>query len=245
MKYLIGANFKMYKSHKDLQEYFDQFVNNYACFVNIDLMIAPMTVCLGTASEMTKDSCVHLGAQNMHYEDQGAYTGETSPLILKELGAEYVIIGHSERRQYFGETNQMINKKLKSALQHGIRPILCIGENLEQKELGISKETLKIQLREALQGIDTLDQIDVAYEPVRAIGTGKSATPEEVQDIHEYIRSVLGNEKSRIIYGGSVNDTNADILIAQPAVNGFLIGSASLDPQKFLKILDVVSKKNK
>ena len=208
-------------------------------------MIAPMTVCLGTASEMTKDSCVHLGAQNMHYEDQGAYTGETSPLILKELGAEYVIIGHSERRQYFGETNQMINKKLKSALQHGIRPILCIGENLEQKELGISKETLKIQLREALQGIDTLDQIDVAYEPVRAIGTGKSATPEEVQDIHEYIRSVLGNEKSRIIYGGSVNDTNADILIAQPAVNGFLIGSASLDPQKFLKILDVVSKKNK
>lgn len=234
----------MYKNQKDLKEYFDQFVNNYACFVNIDLMIAPMTVCLGTASEMTKDSCVHLGAQNMHYEEQWAFTGETSPLVLKDLGAEYVIIGHSERRQYFGETNELINQKLKSALAHGIRPILCIGENLEQKDLGISKETLKIQLREALQWIDAFDQIDVAYEPVRAIGTGKSATPEEVQDIHEYIRSIIGNEKSRIIYWGSVNDANAESLISQPAVNGFLIGSASLDPEKMLKILDIVSKKS-
>lgn len=245
MKYLIGANFKMYKSHKDLQEYFDQFINNYACFVNIDLMIAPMTVCLGTASEMTKDSCVHLWAQNMHYEEQGAFTGETSPVVLKELGAEYVIIGHSERRQYFWETNAMINQKLKAALHHGLRPILCIGENLEQKELGTSKEVLKIQLREALQGIDEVEKIDIAYEPIRAIGTGKSATPEDVQEIHEYIRSVIGNDTSRIIYGGSVNDANAENLIAQPAVNGFLIGSASLDPQKMLKILDVVSKKNK
>lgn len=244
MKYLIGANFKMYKSHKDLQEYFDQFINNYACFVNIDLMIAPMTVCLGTASEMTKDSCVHLGAQNMHYEEQGAFTWETSPVVLKELGAEYVIIGHSERRQYFWETNQMINQKLKAALHHGLRPILCIGENLEQKELGTSKEVLKIQLREALQGIDETEKIDIAYEPIRAIGSWKSATPEDVQEIHEYIRSVIENEKSRIIYGGSVNDVNAESLISQPAVNGFLIGSASLDPQKMLKILDVVSKES-
>lgn len=139
----------------------------------------------------------------------------------------------------------MINQKLKAALHHGLRPILCIGENLEQKELGTSKEVLKIQLREALQGIDEVEKIDIAYEPIRAIGTGKSATPEDVQEIHEYIRSVIGNDTSRIIYGGSVNDANAENLIAQPAVNGFLIGSASLDPQKMLKILDVVSKKNK
>jgi len=232
----------MYKSQNALKEYFDQFVNNYACFTNIDLMIAPMTVCLWAASEMTKNSCVNLWAQNMHYEEMGAYTWETSPLVLQELGAKYVIIWHSERRQYFWETNEMINQKLKSALNHWIKPILCIWENLEQKELGISKEILKIQLREALQWIDAIDQIDIAYEPIRAIGTGKSATPEEVQEIHEYIRSIIWNDQSRIIYWWSVNDTNAEDLISQPAINWFLIGSASLDPQKMLKILDVVSK---
>jgi len=234
----------MYKSQKDLKVYFDQFINNYKCFINIDLMIAPMTVCLGTASEMIKDSCIHLGIQNMHYEEQGAFTGETSPLVLKELGAEYVIIGHSERRQYFDETNQMINKKIKAALHYGIRPILCIGENLKQKELGTSKEVLKIQICEALEGIDNKEYIDIAYEPIWAIGTGESATPKDVQEIHEYIRLIIGNKESRIIYGGSVNENNAESLISQPAINGFLIGSASLDPQKMLKILDIISQNN-
>jgi len=243
MKYLVWANFKMYKNQKELQEYFNQFIDTYSCFTTIDLMIAPMSVCLWTASEMVKNTCVHLWAQNMHYEDMGAYTGEISPLVLKELHAEYVILGHSERRQYFGETNDMINKKIKAALQHGIRPILCIGEHLHEKELWLSKEVLKIQLLESLQGIDDIGLVDIAYEPVRAIWTGKSATPEEVQDIHSYIRSLIATDESRIIYGGSVNTTNAVSLIAQPAVNGFLVGSASLDAPTFLELLSTVANK--
>ena len=231
----------MFKNQSELKEYFDQFVHKYSCFTNIDVMIAPMTVCLGTAAEMVKDSCVHLGAQNMHYEDAWAYTGEVSPLTLKELGVEYAIIWHSERRTYFAEDNATINKKLKSALHHGIRPILCIGENLQQKELGVSKEILKIQILEAIQWIENVNHIDIAYEPIRAIGTGQTASPEYVQDIHSFIRELIGNQESRIIYGGSVNAENAESLLTQPAVNGFLIGSASLDHTKFLKILDVVS----
>ena len=245
MKYLVWANFKMYKNQDELKTYFDTFISKYDCFTNTDIMIAPMTVCLSTASELTKNSCIHLGAQNMHHEDQWAYTGETSPLVLKELGSEYVIIGHSERRKYFGETDEIINKKIISALHHGLRPILCIGENDQEKSLGISKDVLKIQLRKALETIDQIEKIDIAYEPLRAIGTGKTPTPEEIQDIHTYIRSIIGNESSRIIYGGSVNDSNAETIIKQSAVNGFLIGGASLDAEKFLHIITTVANTNK
>jgi len=243
MKYLIWANFKMYKNKSELKSYLDTFINAYSCFTNVDLVIAPMTVCLSTAADLAKDSCVHLAAQNMYYEDQWAYTGETSPLVLKDLGTEYVILGHSERRKYFWETDEIINKKLKSALSHGLRPILCVGENEHERELGTSKESLNIQLRKALEGIEHPENIDIAYEPLRAIGTGKTPTPEEIQNVHTYIRSIIANDQSRIIYGWSVNESNAESIISQPAVNGFLVGGASLDAEKFLKIITTVAAK--
>ncbi len=244
MKYLIWANFKMYKNQSELKTYFDTFVQNYHCFTNIDLTIAPMTVCLSTASELTKNSCIHLGAQNMYYEDQWAYTGETSPVTLKELGCEYVIIGHSERRKLFAEEDSTINKKLQSAIKHGIRPILCVGESSEEKDLWLSKENITIQLRKALKGIDS-NLVDIAYEPIWAIGTGQTPTPEEINEMHHHIRQTINNNESRIIYGGSVNDTNAESIITQAEVNGFLIGGASLDAQKFLTIINIVANQQK
>lgn len=241
MKYLIGANFKMNKTTTDLKEYLSLFTGKYACFTNMDLMIAPVTAWLGIASEMLHGSCVNLWAQNMFFEESWAYTGEVSPAMLSDLGCTYVILGHSERRQYFWETNDSINKKVKKAIEHGIRPILCIGENLHHKELGLTKEILKIQLIEGLDGVDSA-KVDIAYEPVWAIWTGESATPEDVEQIHTFLRDLVGNDDSRIIYGGSVNETNAYELIQRNNVNGFLIGSASLDPTKFLKIIEEVEK---
>lgn len=237
MKLLIGGNFKMNKNTIELKEYLNVFKDTYACFVNIDLMVAPVTAWLGIASEILKDSCVHLWAQNMYYEVSWAYTWETSPMMLEDLWCSYVILGHSERRQFFGETNEGVNKKVKKAIEHNIRPILCIWENLRQKELGLTKEVLKIQLIEWLEWVDS-SNVDIAYEPVWAIWTGKSATPDDVEEIHNFLRKLLWNDESRIIYGWSVNDTNANELIKKNNVNWFLIGSASLDPNKFLKIIE-------
>ncbi len=237
MKLLIWANFKMNKNTSELKEYLNVFKDTYACFVNIDLMVAPVTAWLGIASEILKDSCVHLWAQNMYFEESWAYTWETSPTMLEDLWCSYVILGHSERRQFFWETNESVNKKVKKAIEHGIRPILCIWENLRQKELWLTKEVLKIQLVEWLEWVDA-SLVDIAYEPVWAIWTGKSATPDDVQEIHNFLRELLWNKQSRIIYGWSVNDTNANELIKKNNVNWFLIGSASLDPNKFLKIIE-------
>ncbi|MDD3646267.1 MAG: triose-phosphate isomerase [Candidatus Gracilibacteria bacterium] len=239
MKYLIGANFKMNKSTKELKEYLEVFKSKYACFLHIDLMIAPVTSGLGIASELLEGSCINLGSQNMYFEESGAYTGEISPSMLNELNCTYVIIGHSERRQYFNETNEFINKKVKAAISHRIRPILCIGESLEQKNKGLTKEVLKIQLIEGLWGVEDVSKVDIAYEPVWAIGTGETATPEYIEEIHDYIRELVGNDESRIIYGGSVKPDNSKQLISIKNVNGFLVGSASLDPESFLKIAEV------
>lgn len=238
MNLLIGANFKMNKTTAELREYLGTFVSGYACFRTVDLMIAPVTAGLALASELVRDSCVHLGAQNMYYEDSGAYTGETSPLMLQELACGYVILGHSERRSIFGETDELVNRKVKAALARDIRPILCIGENLGEKESGLTKEVLKIQLVKGLTGIEDTAKVDIAYEPVWAIGTGKSATPEYVEEIHTFIRGILGQSESRIIYGGSVTETNAHELIGKREVNGFLIGSAALDPNRLMKIVE-------
>ncbi|MDD2515621.1 MAG: triose-phosphate isomerase [Candidatus Gracilibacteria bacterium] len=230
MKYLVGANFKMNKTMKELQEYIDFFIEKYSCFLGVDVFIAPVTVALCEVSEIINESCINLGAQNMHYDHFGAYTGEVSPDMLQEINCKYVIIGHSERRELFNETNEIINKKVIAAIEHSIKPILCIGETLKQKELGLSKEILKIQLIEGLDGVEDWNKVDIAYEPVWAIGTGLSATPKYIGEIHSFIRSVIGDNESRIIYGGSVKEENAEKIIKVPNVNGFLIGSASLDP---------------
>lgn len=240
MKYLIWANFKMNKTTKELKEYLDFFIEKYSCFLNVDLVIAPVTVSLSWVSEIINNSCLNLGAQNMHFDHFWAYTWEVSPDMLQELGCKYVLVWHSERRELFHETNEMINKKVLAAIEHNIRPILCIWETLRQKELGISKEVLKIQILEWLAWVDDWCQVDIAYEPVWAIWTWLSATPEYVWEIHEFIRQVVGNCDSRIIYGWSVKEENAEELIQTKDVNGFLIWSASLDPEKFLKIIEKV-----
>lgn len=245
MKYLVGANFKMNKSFRELRDYLDVFIGKYACFSNVDLAIAPITAALSGVADLVGSSCLNLAAQNMHYESAGAYTGEVSPDLLKELGCKYVIVGHSERRALFHETDETINRKVRAAIERGIRPILCVGENLHQKDLGISFETVRIQLAEGLVGVADTSLVDVAYEPVWAIGTGRAAESSTVAQMHTLIRAALNNRHSRIIYGGSVNDTNAAALLeASHDINGFLVGSASLDAEKFLKIAQAASAKN-
>ncbi len=205
-----------------------------------------MTPCLSAAAEALKGSGIKLGAQNVHFADKGAYTGESSAAALKELGVEYVIIGHSERRQYFGETDETVNKRTLKALEAGLRPIVCVGESLEQKQQGITNEIVCLQTKIALLGVapELLTRVVIAYEPVWAIGTGRTATAEDanntILDIRGAIREVFGDlaDEIRILYGGSMNDKNAHDLMAQSDVDGGLIGGASLVPEKFAGVIN-------
>jgi triosephosphate isomerase len=247
MTYLVAANWKMHKTVGETLEYLELFLPSVEDLVNVDIMIAPPFTSLASASLKLEKSNVKLGAQNMHYAEQGAFTGEISPVMLNELNVDYVIIGHSERRHIFGEKEQLINQKMISAVEHGIRPILCVGETLEERELGKTLNIVENQIRSGLAGIEKdLIYIDIAYEPVWAIGTGKTATPEQAQEVHRFIRSLIneiskGNdEKTRILYGGSVNESNAKNLIKEDNIDGFLVGSASLNPNKFYKIVTEV-----
>jgi triosephosphate isomerase len=250
MKYLIAANWKMHKTVADTLEYLELFLPSVKDLFEVEIMIAPPFTALSSASikldaaKKEGEYNLKLGAQNMYYEEKGAFTGEISPVMLNELNVEYVIIGHSERRHIFGEKDNLINKKIFSAIEHGIRPILCVGETLEERELGKTLNVVESQIRKGLAGIEKdMPFLDIAYEPVWAIGTGKNATPEQAEEVHRFIRSIIneiskGNdEKTRILYGGSVNEKNAYQLIKQPNVNGFLVGSASLDPNKFYNII--------
>ncbi len=253
MKYLIAANWKMNKTVTDTLEYLELFLPSVKDLFEVEIMIAPPFTALSSASikldaaKKEGEYNVKLGAQNMYYEEKGAYTGEISPLMLNELEVDYVILGHSERRHIFGEKDELINKKMFSAIEHGLRPILCVGETLEERELGKTLNVVEAQIRKGLAGIEKdMPFLDIAYEPVWAIGTGKNATPEQAEEVHKFIRSLInemskGNDdKTRILYGGSVNENNASDLIKQPNVNGFLVGSASLDPNRFYKIITKV-----
>ncbi len=247
MTYLVAANWKMNKTVGETLEYLELFLPSVEDLTNVDIMIAPPFTALSSASLKLEKSNVKLGAQNMHFADKGAFTGEISPVMLNELDVDYVILGHSERRHIFGEKDKLINRKMISAVEHGIRPILCVGETLEERELGKTLNVVENQIRSGLAGIENdLVYIDIAYEPVWAIGTGKTATPEQAQEVHRFIRSLIneiskGNdEKTRILYGGSVNETNARNLIKEDNIDGFLVGTASLDPKKFYKIVTEV-----
>ncbi len=247
MTYLVAANWKMNKTVGETLEYLEIFLPSVQDLTNIDIMIAPPFTALASASLKLEKSNVKLGAQNMHFAEKGAFTGEISPVMLTELDVNYVILGHSERRHIFGEKDKLINQKMISAVEHGIRPILCVGETLEERELGKTLNVVENQIRSGLAGIEKdLVYIDIAYEPVWAIGTGKTATPEQAQEVHRFIRSLIneiskGNdEKTRILYGGSVNETNARNLIKEDNIDGFLVGTASLDPKKFYKIVTEV-----
>ena len=213
---------------------------------NCDVIVCPPYTSLSDASKLIKSSAIKLGAQNMYFEDSGAYTGEVSASMLKSAGCEYVILGHSERRHIFGETDEMINKKIKKALAAGLKPIFCIGELLEERETGITNDVIK---RQALGGLaditeEEMKKIIIAYEPVWAIGTGKTATPAQAQEVHEFIRDLIEVDYSleiandvTIQYGGSVKPDNAKELLSQKDIDGALVGGACLKADSFMGII--------
>ncbi len=210
---------------------------------DVDVLVCPPFTSLYTVIQELKNSSIKVGAQNMHFEDNGAFTGEVSPVMLKNMGVEYVIIGHSERRQHFGETDQTINKKIKACLKHGLKPILCVGESLEQREAGVEKETVRAQLIKDLDGVTEGLKIVVAYEPIWAIGTGKTATSAQANEMASFIRTVLGNiytvdiaNNIIIQYGGSVKASNTKEIMLQSDIDGALVGGASLNADEFTKI---------
>ncbi|WP_461831921.1 triose-phosphate isomerase [Aquifex sp.] len=244
MRRLIAANWKMNKTPKETEEYLKSFLRFVEHPESREILICPPFPSLCAASEMLKGTGVKLGAQNCHYEKKGAYTGEVSLPMLKELGCEYVIVGHSERRHIFGESDEVIHKKVVACLEEGVRPILCVGEKKEEREAGMTFKVVETQIKLALNGIEEhVDRIDIAYEPVWAIGTGIPATPEDAVEVHTFIRNLLKelnprNEgKTRILYGGSVKPENAKEFMKHEEINGLLVGTASLDPESFAKIV--------
>lgn len=209
-----------------------------------EVAVAPPFTALAAVREVLQDSAVALAAQNMHWEERGAFTGEVSPLMLREVGCQFVILGHSERRQYFGETDAMVEQKVRSALAHELIPIVCVGETLKERESGQTLEVVTTQVRRALLALEAaaIRRVVVAYEPVWAIGTGRVATPQQAQEVHRWIRNLLREKAGevaaevRILYGGSVKPDNIDDLMKEPDIDGVLVGGASLDAQAFVRI---------
>jgi triosephosphate isomerase len=213
----------------------------------VDVLVCPPFTSLAAVAEELADTPIALGAQNMYYEDQGAFTGEVSPLMLVALGVSHILVGHSERRQYFHETDDVVNKIVQAALAHDLKPILCVGETLAEREAGASwKEVVRAQVRAGLDGLgaEDLGPVAIAYEPIWAIGTGKTATPQAAQDAHAMIREALAEtfgaataEEARILYGGSVKPDNVRELMAEPDIDGALVGGASLKAETFVPII--------
>jgi len=242
-KPIISANWKMNKTISEAVSFCDEFIPLVRGVNDVEIIIAPPYTALQSVIERCRGTNILISAQNLFYEEKGAYTGEISPVMLKDIGCEYSIIGHSERRQYFGETNEIINKKLKAALKVGLRVILCIGETLEERNSGRTFDVLDSQIKGALEGIG-LDNVVIAYEPVWAIGTGVTATPLQAEEAHQRIRALLREiygsraEEIRILYGGSVTPENIDSLMTEPDIDGALVGGASLKPESFAKIVN-------
>ncbi len=245
-KKLIAANWKMYKTPDEAKAFFAEFLPLVAAHTRDEIAIFPSPVLLPTVIDAAKGSRISVGAQNIHFADEGAYTGETSIGQLKAIGGTHTLIGHSERRQYFAETDEIVNKKLHAALKHGIVPIVCIGEVLEEREAGKTAEVLKKQVTGAFAGItpEAAAPIVIAYEPVWAIGTGKTATPEMAAEAHAIVRAevakILGAPAAnamRILYGGSVKPDNASALLNQAEIDGALVGGASLKADSFKAIV--------
>ncbi|MEW6570136.1 MAG: triose-phosphate isomerase [Nitrospirota bacterium] len=238
----IAANWKMNKTVSETREFIRNFIPAVDDVLDVTIAIAPAFTSLAAASEELRNTRIVLSGQNVFYEEKGAYTGEISPIMLSDIGCKYVIIGHSERRQYFNETNDTVNKKINAAKRVGLGIILCVGESLGEREKGKTLDVLKKQIEEGLDGID-LENLIIAYEPVWAIGTGKTATPEQAQEAHHYIRrrlkALYGDKAGEccIIYGGSVTPENVDALMACNDVDGALVGGASLGVESFSKIV--------
>ena len=238
----MAANWKMNKTVSETGDFISAFIPEVKDVSDIDIVIAPPFTSLIVAAEKIKNTNILLAAQDIFYEEKGAYTGEISPLMLTDIGCSYVIIGHSERRQYFHETDDIINKKIKAARKNGLGVIFCIGESLEEREAGKTFEILEREILKGLKGIGP-EKCVVAYEPIWAIGTGKTATPEQAQEAHAFVREQLkalySNKADElcIIYGGSVTPENVDTLMACNDVDGALVGGASLKVESFSRIV--------
>jgi triosephosphate isomerase len=242
---LISANWKMNMIPTQTKDYIAKFLPLVRDVKDREILLCVPYTSLCVASELLKGTHIKLGAQNVYYEPKGAFTGEISVDMLKDLGVSYVIIGHSERRWIFGENDEMINKKLLACLDGGIRPILCVGERWEEREAGLTFKVVETQIRLALSSLeDYTDMIDIAYEPVWAIGSGNPATPKDAQTVHKFIKDILRSinknyqGKTRVLYGGSVNLNNAREFINTQDVDGLLVGGASLDPESFAQMVN-------
>lgn len=245
-KLIIAGNWKCFKTIPEAIELANGLKRNLFDVTTVDIVLCPPFTSLSEVFGVISDSNLQLGAQDMYWEKEGAFTGEVSGLMVKDTGANFVILGHSERRQYFGETNQSINKKIKSSLKYNLNPIVCIGETLAQREQNKTFEVITGQVEECFFEIkkEEAEKIVIAYEPVWAIGTGKTATPAQAQEAHKFIRNLLVKfyddelaENIRIQYGGSVKPENAQDLIKQEDIDGFLVGGASLDVASFTSIV--------
>lgn len=242
---LIAGNWKMNTTIHEGVELVIKLRDHLKGVDAVEVVLAPPFVSIYHIGHVVADSPIKLCAQNLFWEKNGAWTGEVSPVMLKAAGCQYVIVGHSERRQHFGETDEVVNKKVVAALREGLKPIICVGETLEQRESGKALETVTSQVKRAISGIGgAIRDVTLAYEPIWAIGTGKTSSPEAAEEVHNAVRELLYESTSpenvrcvRIIYGGSVKPGNIDSLMAQPNIDGALVGGASLKAEDFARIV--------
>lgn len=242
----MAGNWKMYKTAAETVQFFEKFIPLVADVQGRDIVVCPPFVNLAAAVQAVKGAAIGIGAQNLYWAKEGAFTGEVSGAMIRAVGAEWVIIGHSERRQYFGETDETVLKRTVAALECGLKPIVCVGERLEERDAGLTEQVLVKQFAGGLAGLnpEQFAGVVIAYEPVWAIGTGKTATPEIAEDAHRVIRAEVAKkfgaaqaEATRILYGGSVKPDNTKALMAQEDIDGVLVGGASLDPASFAAIV--------
>jgi triosephosphate isomerase len=247
---LIAGNWKMNNSCAESVELVSQLKDILSARKEIDIVVAPPFTALGAVAAVLKGSPIGLSAQNVFWEESGAFTGEISTAMLKDVGCRYVIIGHSERRQYFSETDETVNKRLKAALKASLIPIVCIGETLAEREAEKTLPVIEQQLKGGLKGLslEEMETVIIAYEPVWAIGTGKTATPDQAQEVHRFIRDIIARifskeiaDDTRILYGGSVKPDNVDQLMVQLDIDGALVGGASLKADAFARIVNYKS----
>jgi triosephosphate isomerase len=243
---LIAGNWKMFKTLDEASSWADDIARRVSDVTTTEILVCPPCLYIHALAESFRGSPVKVGSQNVFWEDSGAFTGEVSAPMLASVGASHAIIGHSERRQYFGETDETVNKRLFAAIRGGLTPIVCVGETLDQRDSGRTNAVIEAQVKNSLAGLDAgqAGSLVIAYEPVWAIGTGRTATPETAQEVHALIRGLLGDlfgqgvaDKVRILYGGSVKGDNIDALMAKADIDGALVGGASLDAASFERII--------
>ena len=246
-KIIIAGNWKMNKTNNEAHNLAVEIVKSVGGITDVDIVVCPPFTSLSAVREVIKDSNVALGAQNMHWEENGAFTGEISANMLLTLGCSYIILGHSERRTYFHETDESVACKIRTAINTGLIPIVCVGETRDERKKGITNKVIETQIRGAFEGLspEKFDGSVIAYEPVWAIGTGLTATTQQAQEVHSFIRSLLSDifsvevgKRTRILYGGSMKPSNAAELLLEPDIDGGLIGGASLDAQSFAGIVE-------